>query len=68
METKKEKNKIALEQISFHLDEVMKFCSQLNLSELAPLEHGEWDHRIKTCKDAIGFCKESVQQLSKILE
>jgi len=64
----KERDRAALERISFHLDETMRFCSQLDLSELAPLEQSEWDHRIKMCKDAIEFVKESVQKLSKILE
>jgi len=68
METEKEKNKIALEQISFHLDEAMKFCHQLDLSGLGPLEQTEWNSRMKTCKDAIEYTRESVQKLSKILE
>ena len=32
MEIDKERNRIALERISFHLDEAMRFCSQLDLS------------------------------------
>ncbi len=65
---KKERNRVALERISFHLDEAMRFCNQLDLSELAPLEQKEWDGRMKTCKDAIKFTRVSVQKLSKILE
>ena len=68
MEIDKERNRIALERISFHLDEAMRFCNQLDLSGLGPLEQREWDKRMKTCKNAIEFSKESVQKLSKILE
>jgi hypothetical protein len=68
MEIDKEKNRIALEQISFHLDEAMQFCDKLDLSGLGPLEQREWDDRMKACKDAITFTKESVQKLTQILE
>ncbi len=68
MEIEKERNRVALERISFHLDEAMRFCNQLDLSGLAPLEQKEWDDRMKTCKDAIKFTRVSVQKLSKILE
>jgi len=64
----KERNRIALERISFHLDEAMRFCSQLDLSGLGPLEQTEWDGRMKTCKNAIEFTKESLDKLNKILE
>jgi hypothetical protein len=64
----KERNRIALERISFHLDEAMRFCKQLDLSRLGPLEQTEWDSRMKTCKNAIEFTKESLKQLNKILE
>jgi len=64
----KERNRIALERISFHLDEAMRFCKQLDLSGLGPLEQTEWDSRMKTCKNAIEFTKESLQKLTKILE
>jgi len=64
----KERNRIALERIAFHLDEAMRFCKQLDLSGLGPLEQKEWDSRMKTCKDAIEFTKESLKQLNKILE
>ena len=67
MEIDKERNRIALERISFDLDEAMRFCNQLDLSGLAPLEQKEWDDRMKTCKDAITFTRESVQKLSKII-
>ena len=30
----KERNRVALERIGFHLDEAMRFCSQLDLSGL----------------------------------
>ncbi|MDD1778389.1 MAG: hypothetical protein LUQ65_09510 [Candidatus Helarchaeota archaeon] len=68
MSIDKEKNRIALERISFHLDEAMRFCNQLNLSGLGPLEQREWDDRMKICKNAIEFTKESLQKLRKILE
>ena len=68
MEIDKERNRIALERISFHLDEAMRFCNQLDLSGLGALEQKEWNNRMKTCKDAIMFTKEALQKLSKILE
>ena len=68
MEIDKERNRTALERIAFHLDEAMRFCSQLDLSGLGPLEQKEWDGRMKTCKDAIEFTKESLKQLNQILE
>ena len=68
MEIDQERNRIALERIAFHLDEAMRFCKQLDLSGLGPLEQTEWDSRMKTCKDAIEFTKESLQKLTKILE
>lgn len=48
----KERNRIALERISFHPDEAMRFCKQLDLSGLGPLEQTEWDSRMKTRKNA----------------
>jgi hypothetical protein len=68
MEIDKERNRIALDRISFHLDEAMRFCNQLDLSGLGPLEQPEWDDRMKVCKNAIEFTKESLQKLRKILE
>jgi hypothetical protein len=68
MEIEKERNRIALERIGFHLDEAMRFCSQLDLSGLGPLEQGEWDTRMKDCKNAIQFTKGSLKKLSQILE
>jgi hypothetical protein len=53
MEIDRERNRMALERIAFHLDEAMRFCNQLDLSGLGPLEQKEWDSRMKTCKDAI---------------
>ena len=64
----KERNRIALERISFHLDEAMRFCNQLDLSGLGPLEQTEWDSRMKICKNAIEFTKDSLEKLNKILE
>jgi hypothetical protein len=68
MEIDKERNRIALERITFHLDQAMKFCNQLDLSGLGPVEQSEWDNRMKTCKNAIEFTLVSVQKLGKILE
>ena len=64
----KERNRIALERIAFHLDEAMRFCNQLNLSGLGLLEQTEWDSRMKTCKNAIEFTRGSLNKLNKILE
>jgi hypothetical protein len=36
MEIEKERNRIALERILFHLDEAMRFCHQLDLTGLGP--------------------------------
>ena len=68
MEIDKERNRMALERIGFHLDEAMRFCNQLDLSGLGPLEQKEWDSRMKTCKDAIAFCRDSLKKLNQILE
>jgi hypothetical protein len=68
MEIDKEKNRIALERIAFHLDGAMRYCHELDLSGLGPVEQMEWDHRMKTCEDAIMFTRQSVQKLTQILE
>ncbi len=68
MEIDKEKNRIALERMGFHLDEAMRFCNKLNLSGLGPLEQREWDTKMKNCKDAIAFCRESLKKLNQIFE
>jgi hypothetical protein len=68
MEIEKERSRIALERILFHLDEAMRFCYQLDLSGLGPLEQTEWGSRMKTCKDAITFTRQSVQKLTEILD
>jgi hypothetical protein len=68
MEIEKERNRSALERITFHLDQAMRFCNQLDLSGLGPPAQSEWDNRMKMCKNAIEFTKESVQKLNKILE
>jgi hypothetical protein len=64
----KERNRIALERIAFHLDESMRFCNQLDLSGLGSLERTEWDSRMKNCKNAIEFTMGSLQELNKLLE
>jgi hypothetical protein len=68
MEIDRERNRMALERIGFHLDEAMRFCHQLDLSGLGPLEQEEWNSRMKTCKDAIMFTRQSVEKLTQILE
>jgi len=68
MEIEKERNRVALERIAFHLDEALRFCHQLDLSELGPLEQREWDTKMKNCKDAIAFCRESLKKLSGVSE
>ena len=68
VEINKETNRITLDRISFHLDEAMRFCKQLDLSGVGPLQKTEWDDRMKVCRNAIEFIKESVQKLIKILE
>ncbi len=68
MKTEKERNKIGLDRISFHLDQAMRFCDQLDFSGLGPLGQKKWNDKVKTCKDAIKFTKEALQQLSNILE
>jgi hypothetical protein len=68
MEIDNKRNGIALERLSFHLDEAMRFCNQVDLSGLGALEQREWDSRMNTCKNAIEFTKESVQKLIQILE
>ena len=68
MEIEKERNRRTLERITFHLDQAMRFCNQLDLPGLGPVQQSEWDNRMEICKHAIEFTKESVQKLSKILE
>jgi len=68
MDIDKERNRNSLERISFHLDQAMRFFNQLDLSGLDPPKQSEWDNRMKICKNAIEFTKESVHKLSKILE
>ncbi len=64
----KERNKVAAERIEFHLKETLRFCSLLDFSGFGPLEQREWDTRIKNCKDAIEFCRESLKKLNQTLE
>ena len=64
----RKRNGMALERIKFHLNEAMRFCNQLDLSGLGPLEQREWDTRMKDCKDAIAFCRESIKKLSGVLK
>ena len=65
---KRKWNGSTLERIKFHLNEAMRFCNKLDFSGLGPLEQREWDTRMKNCKDAISFCRDSFKKLSEILE
>jgi hypothetical protein len=67
MENGKERNRNALEGISFHLVRALRLCSQLDLSGLSSLQQTEWNDRIKICKNALEFTKESVERLSNLL-
>jgi len=67
MENSKERNRMALEAISFHLIEAMRRCNQLDLSKLSSFEQREWSEKIKICKNALEFTKESVERLGKLL-
>jgi hypothetical protein len=53
MEIEKERNRNSLERITFHLDQAVRFCNQLDLSELGPPEQSQWNDKMKICKDAI---------------
>ncbi len=63
----KERNKVASERIEFHLKEALRFCSLLDFSGFGALEQREWDTRMKNCKDAIEFCRESLKKLNETL-
>ncbi len=66
-EVEKQRNLATLERITFHLNEVTRFWSQLDLSGIGHLEQREWDTRMKACKDAIEYITISVQKLTDIL-
>ncbi len=63
----KERNRIALERVAFHLREALRFCSILDLSGLGPAEQKEWHIKVKWCKDSIGLTRESLKELNQIL-
>ena len=65
---KKEMNKKAMEEILSHLDEAMRLCKRLDLSQIPSMHKIEWENRMKICKDAIQYTRGSVQGLLKILE
>ena len=67
MASKNEKNRVIIEQAVFHLLETLKLCMSLDLSDLGPLERKEWSDRIKLCKSALEFTKDSVEKLSKFI-
>ena len=64
----KEINRIVLRKISFHLLDAMQLCSQLDLSGIGSFEQKEWNNRIKLCKNALEFTKDSAERLSKLFE
>ena len=63
----KVKNKSIMEKMFFHLLETLHLSTQLDLSGLNPLEQQEWNDKIKLCKNALEFTKESVEKLSKLI-
>jgi hypothetical protein len=67
MEIDKERNRMALERITFHLLEAIRFCNLLDLSGLGDLQQREWNDRMKTCKNALEFTKDSAEKLSALL-
>jgi hypothetical protein len=67
MDSDKERNRMIMEQVFFHLLETLRLCSELNLSGLGPLEQKEWNDKMKLCKNALEFTKSSVEKLSKLI-
>jgi|GEM_PF-1099809 hypothetical protein len=67
MDRDKEKNRMVMEQIFFHILETLRLCSRLDLSGLGPLEQREWSERIKLCKNALEFTKNSVEKLNSLI-
>ncbi len=63
----KEINRMIMEKISFHLLEALQLCSHLDLSGLGPLEQKEWTEKIKLCKNALDFTKDTAEKLSALL-
>ena len=61
------RNRMVMEQIFYHLLETLQLCGQLDLSKLTPLEQHEWNDRIKLCKNALEFTKNSVEKLRKFI-
>ena len=66
MDTSK-KNRVVIEEIFYHLFLAWRLCNQLDLSELPLLEQKEWSDKIKLCKNALEFTKDSVEKLSKFI-
>lgn len=67
MVSKNKKNRVIMEQALFHLLETLRLCAELDLSDLGPLEEREWTDKIKLCKNALEFTKNSVEKLSKFI-
>jgi hypothetical protein len=67
-EIERERLRITSERILFHLDEAARFCNRLDLSGLGTLERNEWEGKIKHCKDAMAFTKDTPQKFKEILE
>ena len=63
----RKKNRAVMEEIFFHLLETLRLCNQLDLSGLNPLEQQEWNDKIKLCKNALEFTKNSVEKLGKLI-
>ncbi len=64
----KERNKIVLEGVYFHLIQALSLFAKLDLSGLGPLEEKEWNDRIENCKNALKFTKDLAKKLSALLE
>jgi len=63
----RQKNITTLEEILSRLDEAIRLCKSLDLSQLPGIDQSEWENRMKVSKDAIEFTKGSVERLQKIL-
>ncbi len=66
-EIERERIRMTLERILFHLDEASRFCNRIDLSGLSAFERNEWEGKIKHCKDAMEFTKDCVEKLKDIL-
>ncbi len=67
MDSQNERNRMIMEKALYHLLETLRLCAELDLSNLSHLERQEWTEKIKLCKNALEFTKESVEKLSKFI-